>query len=177
MRLCRLHHRVNLVSSFSLSHLLRMLVFAAALALMLSFSVQQRAEAVGGSGGAQVTVCGTVTAFTAATPTTAGSIAIGSTVFVIAVNTTLVNQNSLMVGQPACVTLFVDASGQVTGGEVTAGVNAGASVKVCGVVTSYTAATNVLPGTLTLNGVVYTIAVGGSLTNDALLTLNALVTS
>jgi hypothetical protein len=162
-----------LAASHALTHGLRGLVLAATLALLLSFSFQQRAEAVGGSGGAQVTVCGTVNAFTAATNVLAGSLSIGPAVLVLAPSTTLANQASLVVGQPACVTLFVDAGGQVTGGQVTAGVNAGASIKVCGLVGIYTAATNVLPGSLTLNGVVYVIAIGGTLANSGLLTAGA----
>src|SRR6266542_3100193 len=65
------------------------------------------------NGSATVSVCGTVTAFTAATASSDGSITIGGQTFPIAAGTTLNGQNLITVGANLCLNGTLDASGHL----------------------------------------------------------------
>lgn len=107
---------------------------------------------------ATVSVCGVVSAYTAATSTVPGSITIAGQTFPIAAGTTLNGAANLVAGTNACLQAVLNASGQISSGGVT--VNASAGVNVCGVVTAYTAATSSAPGSITIAGITFPIAAG-----------------
>ena len=136
-----------------------------------------------------LTVCGVVTAYTAPTTTTVGSITINGTTLVIAVNAAIssaITQNTnvcvvatlnnlqqataLAVSANTTVTPTATATGTpatatptatVTGTPPTATTTpTPTTLVICGVVSNYVAATSSAAGTLTINGVIETIAPG-----------------
>ena len=106
------------------------------------------ATAPGAGGGANVNICGTVTAFTAATANTPGSITIGGQTFPIAAGTTLVGQNLVNIGDEFCLQGGLNASGQINNGQITVD----ASGRLCGVVDA------ISNTSITIDGRVITLA-------------------
>jgi hypothetical protein len=123
-----------------------------------------------------VAICGTVTSFTAATGTTAGTITFTTgnlvTTYPILAGVTLVGQNAITTGASVCLSGLLDVTGNVVSGVIT--VNAPTTIIVCGPVTAYTAATATALGSVTIAGITFptalnatfsgtTIAVGSNL--------------
>ena len=74
-----------------------------------------------------VSVCGAITAYTAATAATAGSITIAGQTFTIAPGTTLVGSENLTVGATVTLNVMVDAPDTIVSGTVTVGCAAATS--------------------------------------------------
>ena len=119
-----------------------------------------------------VSVCGVVTAYTAATASAPGSLTIGGQTFPIAAGTAIDGSGLITVGANLCLNGTLDASGQlVVPSSVTA--NVSTSVSVCGVVSAYTAATASAPGSLTIGGQTFPIAAGTVISGSSLITAGA----
>lgn len=114
---------------------------------------------------ASVSVCGVVAAYTAATASTPGSITIGGNTFPIAAGTVIDGSGLITVGANLCLNGTVNASGQLIPPS-TITVNAGTSLNVCGVVTAYTAASAISPGSITIGGQTFSIAPGTVLSGN-----------
>ena len=97
---------------------------------------------------ATVRICGQVQAYAAATLTSTGSLKIAGRTFVLGSQSDL--PASVHVGANLCLTLTLNALAQVQDGIATANVTT--SLKVCGVVTSYAAATLSQTGLLKIAG-------------------------
>ncbi len=109
-----------------------------------------------------VAICGSVTAFTAAGATTAGSITFGTTTYPILPGVTLVGQNAISTGVNVCLSGLANAGGSLLSGVIT--VASTTTIVVCGPVTAYTPATASAPGSLTIGGIVFPTAVGATFT-------------
>jgi len=116
-----------------------MIVLAAALLVAAAANAQS----------ANVSVCGTVTAY-AAPGLLPGLIVIGGQSIPIAVGANINGSGLITVGSNLCLSGSLNALAQLQSGTVT--VNASTSVSVCGVVSAYTAATASLPGSITIGG-------------------------
>jgi hypothetical protein len=116
-----------------------------------------------------VTLCGIVSAFTAATATVPGSITIGGTTLTIAPGTTLIG---VVIGSNYCLNASLNPTGQVIT-PVTVTVNPGITPMICGTVTAYTAATATASGSITIGGVTYIIAPGSVLGGASLILIGA----
>ncbi|HEX2625284.1 MAG TPA: hypothetical protein VHL56_00085 [Candidatus Limnocylindrales bacterium] len=104
-------------------------------------------------------VCGDVTAYTAATASAAGLLKIGTHTFTLAIGSHL--PASVDVGADLCIDLELDGFGRVADGTVTA--NAHVSLKVCGEVTAYAAATATATGLLKIASHTWTLAIDSHL--------------
>lgn len=138
-------------------------VAIAALTLMLGFASMNAAPASAQTGvGTPPTLppgqCNQVVAYTAATATTAGTLIIGATTYMIAPGAPISNQAAVVVGASIC---FIPGSGnsagQISGGEVLA--NTMSAFAVCGAVTDYTS-----EAALTIGGIQFTLAGAASFT-------------
>src|SRR5687768_6963930 len=111
-----MHHR------FPFRSRLRLMITLALVVAVFPAGLPDRAHAF--AGGASLNLCGTVTAFTPASASTAGSLTIGPASLLLLPGTTLVGESLLTAGlpQPACVTLTLNLTGGVTSGQITAGV-------------------------------------------------------
>lgn len=106
--------------------------------------------------------CGTVQAYVAATPFSAGSLTLGGTTYGIAPGAILANDYLIASGVPVCVSASFNSIGQITSGTVT--LASGAPLSVCGIVTSFIPATASTPGSIVIGGVTYIIAPGVTIT-------------
>jgi len=126
---------------------------------------------------ANVTLCGNVAAYTAASTNGVGSLTVGTSILPVAQNTTFTGGIAITSGSNLCIQATLNGLGQVVAGVVTANTagtaSTGAPAAICGTVASYTAATSTTPGTLqftlaTVN-VTYTIpantTINGSLSS------------
>ena len=104
-------------------------------------------------------VCGTVTAYTEATATTAGLLKVGSKTWTLAVLSSL--PATVDVGADICIELELDGHGHVSDGEVAANVET--SVRICGTVAAYTAATASALGQLNIAGHTWVVALATQL--------------
>jgi hypothetical protein len=111
---------------------------------------------VSANAAATLGVCGTVTAYVAATATSTGSITIASHSLVIAIGAAL--PASVHVGANLCLDLTLNGFGQVSRG--TAVVNVTSTLKVCGTISAYVAATATSTGSITVAGHALVIAIG-----------------
>ncbi len=109
--------------------------------------------------GATIEVCGTVNALTRATLSNTGSLWIAGRTFVLALGSTL--PASVKVGADLCLTLTLNAFGQVQNGSATA--NVAATIDVCGSVSALVAATSTQDGSVTIGGVGRAIAAGADI--------------
>lgn len=127
---------------------------------------------------ANVTLCGNVAAYTAASANGVGSLTVGTSILPVAQNTTFTGGTAITSGGNLCIQATLNGLGQVVAGVVTANTAGTASTgdpaAICGTVASYTAATSTTAGTLqftlaTVN-VTYTIpantTINGSLSSD-----------
>ncbi|HEX6509620.1 MAG TPA: hypothetical protein VF221_18480 [Chloroflexota bacterium] len=114
-----------------------------------------------------VSVCGTLSAYTAPTASSAGSIMLNGQTYLIALGTAVGGSGALVTGGTYCLTGSLNAGGQLISGTITAVVLG--PVNVCGVVTAYTLATSTNAGSITIGGQSYAIAPGVTLTGSALL--------
>lgn len=106
------------------------------------------------------TVCGMVTAFTAPTATQGGSLTIMGQTFQIEAGAQFTTTSPITVGSNNCLTLTLDAFGQIVAATQTS------TASICGMVTVYTAATSTAAGTITIDGQTFVIATGTAITND-----------
>src|SRR5215471_4292674 len=113
-----------------------------------------------------VNVCGTVTAYTAATAVLPGLITCGGQSFPIAPGVTLVNANLISIGANICLSATLNLFGQISAGTVTSNVTT--TVNVCGVVGAFVAATASSTGSITINGQTFVIASGTTLDGQSL---------
>lgn len=117
-------------------------------------------------GGTQVAICGQVSSFTAATPTTAGSITFSTanvtTTYPILAGVTLVGQTAISTGVNVCLSGLLDTSGNLVNGVITVATTT--PIVVCGPVTAYTPATATALGSLTIAGIVFPTALGATFT-------------
>ncbi len=119
-----------------------------------------------------LTVCGVVQGYTAATATLPGSITIDGRPFVIAAGTLISNADLLIAGANVCIQAGLDASGRITA-PASVSLNVTTTVNVCGVVSQYTAATALLPGSITIGGQSFPIAAGATISDANLITSGA----
>src|SRR6185369_15498339 len=117
-----------------------------------------------------VSVCGTVTAY-AAPSIVPGVIVIGGQSIPIAVGATVGGSGLIAVGSDLCLSGSLNVLGQLETGTVTA--NATTSVSTCGTVTAYTAASALLPGSLTIGGQTFPIAAGTNINGSGLVNVGA----
>jgi uncharacterized repeat protein (TIGR01451 family) len=122
--------------------------------------------------GADLTVCGVVQSYTAATALVPGLLTIDGQPFVISAGTTLSNADLLTAGAHVCVQAALNASGQITS-PASVSVDVSTALSVCGVVSQYTAATALLPGSITIGGQTFPIAAGTNISNADLITSGA----
>jgi hypothetical protein len=108
---------------------------------------------------AKVKICGTVTAYAAATATATGLLKIGSHAFTIGIGAHL--PAAVVVGADLCLDLEVDGFGRIAGGTVTA--NAHARLQICGEITAYAAATATATGLLKVGSRAFTLAIDSHL--------------
>ena len=108
---------------------------------------------------ASLKICGEVTVYVKATVLGTGLITINGIPMVIVAGANL--PASVAVGADICVDLTTNLLGLITGAAVTANVHS--RVKVCGVVTAYTAATATATGLLKIGGNTFVIGLGSSL--------------
>src|SRR5947209_2941372 len=108
------------------------------------------------------TICGPVTAYTAASSTT-GSITIGGLTFAIASGATFTGP-TITRGNTYCLQFFLTSSGQIASALVTVSTATTATLNVCGTVTTFTAATSTATGTVVIAGQTFVIASGTTLT-------------
>jgi hypothetical protein len=101
---------------------------------------------------APVSVCGTVTAYTLSTATTAGSITIGGQTFGIAPGVTVSGAGLLTItANPAlCLQATLNGAGQISTGSLGVTLGGTPTVNVCGVVTAFTAASATAGGSITV---------------------------
>lgn len=118
-----------------------------------------------------VSVCGVVSAYTAAGAVTPGLITINGVTYPILAGVTLNGAGQLGPGSNVCLTLNLNNLGQITSGNFTANVTT--SVNVCGVVSAFQAATANAPGSITIGGTTLPIAAGTTITGANQLTTNA----
>ena len=111
---------------------------------------------------ASLNVCGVVTAYTAATASTPGSITIGGQTIPIAAGTNIDGSGLVTIGANLCLNGSRNASGQLVPPSSVA-VNATSTVNVCGVVSAFTPATASAPGSVTIGGQTFSIAPGTTL--------------
>lgn len=112
---------------------------------------------------APVTICGPVTAFTAPTGSTAGSLVIGGvTVPLVVGSAAAFAATTPTVGQTQSITLNLNGAGQVTSATIAAGTCTGTTLT--GAFTSFTAATATTGGLATIAGLNFTIAAGTNVT-------------
>jgi hypothetical protein len=104
-------------------------------------------------------ICGEVTAYAAATASAAGLLKIGSHTFTLGIGSHL--PASVEVGADLCIDLELDGFGRVADGTVTA--NAHVTLKVCGEVTAYAAATATATGLLKIGSKTWTLAIDSDL--------------
>lgn len=113
------------------------------------------------NGGVEVTVCGLISGYFAASSTMAGSLTIAGISFPIAAGTTITGGT---VAAPATlgITVVLNGQGAVSGGNITANTCAGSSVS--GPVASYVPPTATTAGSITIGSVTYPVAAGTVLT-------------
>jgi hypothetical protein len=133
----------------------------AILALVAFTNGEARAQ---GTVATSVTTCGTVSAYTAATSTSQGSITVGSQTFIIDAGTSMTNSNLVVNGASICLQAALDASGNVTTpSEVKSDLESFADL--CGEISAFTAATQTAAGSITIGGTAYPIATGTMITS------------
>ncbi|MCA1553743.1 MAG: hypothetical protein LC737_05140, partial [Chloroflexi bacterium] len=110
-----------------------------------------------------LSICGVVSAFTAATSTSAGSITINGQTFVISPGTTLAGQGSIVTGNSYCLSANQNTSGELVGGTVAVNNNSSAAITVCGTVDAFAAAGTTTTGNITIGGETFTIAANTSI--------------
>jgi hypothetical protein len=113
--------------------------------------------------GTSVNVCGFVSAYTAPTAVTFGSITIGGQTFSIAPGTTLIGGGLIQIGANLCLSGSSGGGGQVGSGTVSTNPNSPpptATVNVCGIVTAFVPATGAAAGSITIGGQTFSIAPG-----------------
>ena len=109
--------------------------------------------------GNSINLCGVVTAYTAATAGTPGSITIAGQTFSIAPGTVL--SGNIQVGADLCLAAITNPSGQIVGGLAIPNPNIPTTpVNACGLVTQYTPATSFSRGSITIGGQTFSIAAG-----------------
>jgi filamentous hemagglutinin len=101
---------------------------------------------------APLTICGTLTAYTLSTASTAGSITIGGHTYGIAAGVTLSGAGLLTISAnpTLCLQASLNGAGQISTGSLGLTLGGTPSVNVCGMVTAYTAATATADGTITV---------------------------
>jgi hypothetical protein len=119
-----------------------------------------------------VSVCGDVSAYTAATASAPGSITIGGQTFPIAAGTNINGAGLIDVGASLCLDATLNGLGQIVA-PATVTANATTSVSVCGVVSAYTAATASAPGSITIGGQTFPIAAGTQIDGSAVIMVGA----
>ena len=141
--------------------------------LLVLAGVAMSNRAVEAQVGAEVdlAICGEVDSYTAATGLVPGALVIDGQSFVLAAGTELTNSNLLTANADICLSASLNASGDITGGSITA--NAATAVEVCGAVTAFTAATAAVPGSITIGGQTFPIAAGTTLDGQGLATVGA----
>ena len=121
---------------------------------------------------ASVSICGPVTAYVAPTASLAGVIVIGGQTIPIAAGANIDGSGLINVGADVCLTGALNVSGQLTA-PASVRLDASASVHICGVVTAYTAATALLPGSITIGGQTIPIAIATVIDAAGLITAGA----
>jgi|GEM_PF-1966369 len=119
---------------------------------------------------ATTTLCGVVTAFTAATASAPGSISIGGVTIPIAPGTVLSGTGLITVGTNLCLNVTLNSSGQINASTSIIGGTC-TSAGLCGKVTAFTAATASVPGSITIAGTTLQIAAGVNLTGQGSLSV------
>jgi len=129
------------------------------LALDLNALGQIRGATVQANVSATVQICGTISAYAAASLTTSGRLVIAGRAFVLASGSTL--PASVRVGADLCLTLQLNGFGQVQDGSASADVTA--TLRICGTVSGQSAASLTQTGTLVVAGRSFVLALGSSL--------------
>jgi hypothetical protein len=112
------------------------------------------------NGNLQVTVCGLVQTYTAATASTVGSLVIAGITFPIAAGTTFTG--SISTPATLSVAFTLSGQGQIVGGTVTTGGCTGNTIS--GPIGAYVPPTGTTVGSITIGGATYPVAVGIVLT-------------
>jgi hypothetical protein len=113
-----------------------------------------------------LTVCGVVSSFAAATAAQTGSLTINGTTYVIAPGASLSGGSTLTPNTYACLNATVNGSGQIVGGSISA--NTSTAFSVCGFLSAYVPATATAAGSITIGGVTYPIAPGTAVSGASL---------
>ncbi|GAC1330988.1 MAG: hypothetical protein NVSMB22_23090 [Chloroflexota bacterium] len=116
-----------------------------------------------------VTICGPVTAFSAPTAGGTGSITVAGYTLVVAPGAT-VQGTTITVGTFSCLQLTFNSAGQIVSATVSTSTSATPSLNVCGLVTTYTAATSSAAGTITIGGGTLPISAGATFTGKPVTT-------
>lgn len=123
----------------------------------------------------ELTICGNLEAFVAATSSTLGLLAIDGNHFLLGQGVSLVDALLLQLGVDVCVTLSIGINGHVNAASLVANLLATARVHVCGTVNAYTKATATSDGALWIGFPHFVIAAGSVIDGDAALGVHARV--
>ena len=120
--------------------------------------------------GSPVAVCGTVSSYTAATATTAGTITLSTpnvnATFAIAPGATVSGGTGLATGTDICLSAAADSSSNLT--TLTFTPNTGLNAVFCGTVGAFVPATTTSTGLLTIAGATFSLALGTAFTGSTL---------
>jgi len=115
--------------------------------------------------GTAVNLCGPVTAYVSPTAVGTGSITIAGQTLQLAPGASF-SGGGVTVGSNLCVTVSLNAGGQVSNGTVS--VNANTALHICGPVTALTSPTNGSTGSVTIGGQTLQLAPGATLSGTQL---------
>lgn len=104
-------------------------------------------------------VCGIIGAHVPAIGLLPGILTVGSTAFAIAPGASV--GSAVAVGANLCFDLTLNLSGEITDAAVVA--NVSSALAICGRVTGYAAATAIGPGSLTIDGATWVVAIGATM--------------
>lgn len=135
--------------------------------LTLNASGQITAGYVTVNSSSTVSVCGIVSGYAPAGPTTAGTITIGGVGFVIVAGVVFTGPAAPTVANGAnlCFQLTLNGANQIVAGVVT--FNGGSTLSVCGVVSGYVPASRTTNGAITIGGQSFVIVAGTVFTGSA----------
>ncbi len=139
-----------------------LLVLVLVLSLTLVPQLVRSTPAAAAPAAQMVSICGTVSSYTAATSSGNGTITIGTTRYTILAGTTFTGPAAGLVANAAilCFQLTLNSSGQITAGVVTGPTFTSGTMQICGVVTAFSAATAGAPGSITIAGQTFTMVTG-----------------
>lgn len=128
------------------------------LQLTLNSAGQITLATVTSNGGIQVSVCGPISSYTAATSTVAGLLTIAGITFPVAANATVSGPTTVTATSTLGLTLSINGQGQVTAANITS--TSCTAITISGPITGFVPATATSAGSITIAGFTFSVAVG-----------------